>query len=258
MSNVVPLYGFGGGGGAALNFSVVGNPQPASPKENTIWVNTDVKITGYVFSAVEPADPVEGMVWISVGVSSSAPFNALKKNNITVYPMSAKQYVSGAWVDKTAKSYQGGAWVDWFTYIHSVTNGYNAELFGSYSTPVLGSGGDAFTVDKSGIYTANGYPILSNFIINNPIDLTPYSYAEFEVKGGVSTDMGASVGFTATNKTDDNSLKPTAWGNFAWSGGFDIWTKVRIDLTNANAKMYFRIGQWNCRDGFYVRNIVLV
>ena len=113
MSNVVPLYGFGGGGGAALNFSVVGNPQPASPKENTIWVNTDVKITGYVFSAVEPADPAEGMVWFSTGASSPVGFNTLKKNCVMVYPLSARQYISGAWVDKTAKIYQNGAWVEW-------------------------------------------------------------------------------------------------------------------------------------------------
>ena len=95
------------------NFTVCGNPQPASPKENTIWVNTDVEITSWAFSATGPENPSEGMVWISVGTSSPVAFNALKKNVIQVYPMSAKQYVSGAWVDKTAQSYQNGAWVAW-------------------------------------------------------------------------------------------------------------------------------------------------
>ena len=55
-----------------------------------------------------------GQVWFPVGTSSPVEFNALKKNGITVYPLSAKQYVSGAWVDKTAKSYQNDAWVDWW------------------------------------------------------------------------------------------------------------------------------------------------
>lgn len=58
-----------------------------------------------------------GTVWISTSTSSTAPFNPLKKNNITVYPMSAKQYVNGAWVNKTAKTYQGGKWVDWIVYV---------------------------------------------------------------------------------------------------------------------------------------------
>lgn len=108
----VALEGFGSGG-AGLNFKVVGNPQPANPKENTIWVETDVDITSWIFSATEPAAAEEGMVWIITGTSSQIEFNALKKNGIQVYPLSAKQYVGGAWVDKTAKSYQGGEWIEW-------------------------------------------------------------------------------------------------------------------------------------------------
>lgn len=101
------------GGGAPLNFKVVGNPQPTNPRENTIWINTDTAVTGYVFSAAAPSSPTQGMVWIAVGTSSPVEFNALKKNGIQVYPISAKQYVSGAWVGRTAKIYQGGEWHDW-------------------------------------------------------------------------------------------------------------------------------------------------
>ena len=100
------------GGGAGLNFKVVGNPQPSNPIENTVWIDTDTPITSYIFSAAQPAGE-EGMVWIATGTTSTAEFNALKKNDIKVYPQSAKQYVSGAWVDKTAESYQNGEWVEW-------------------------------------------------------------------------------------------------------------------------------------------------
>lgn len=103
------------GGGASLNFTVVGGTtQPSNPKENMIWVNTDTDITSYIFSASSPADPVEGMVWIFTGIKSSVPINVLKKHCIMVYPIFAKQYVSSAWVDVEAKSYQSGAWVDWW------------------------------------------------------------------------------------------------------------------------------------------------
>lgn len=38
-----------------LGFEVVGDTvAPASPKENTIWINTDAEITGYIFSATDP------------------------------------------------------------------------------------------------------------------------------------------------------------------------------------------------------------
>ena len=97
----------GGGGGGGLNFQVVGGTTaPSNPKENTIWINTTEKITSWIFSATEPQNPIPGMVWIRTGVSSPAEFNALKKNGIQVYPISAKQYVSGAWVNVTVKIYQ--------------------------------------------------------------------------------------------------------------------------------------------------------
>ena len=80
-----------GGGCTSLNFKVVGNPQPSNPKEHTIWVDTDVPISSYVFSATEPEAPEEGMVWISIGTSSAVEFNALKKNALQVYPIAAKQ-----------------------------------------------------------------------------------------------------------------------------------------------------------------------
>ena len=120
MSLTVPLYGFGGGG-ESLNFKVVGDTtEPTNPNKNTIWVNTDKKIASWIFSATQPKTATEGMVWIFTSTFSAVEFNALKKNGIQVYPIFAKQYVSGAWVDKTAKSYQNGVWVDWIVRIYEL------------------------------------------------------------------------------------------------------------------------------------------
>lgn len=108
------MYGFGEGGGAALNFKVVpGLTQPGTAAEKTIWVKTE-KIGAWYFSATQPEGMKEWDVWISTGTSSQVEFNALKKNGIQVYPISAKQYVNGVWVDKTVKTYQGGKWVEWW------------------------------------------------------------------------------------------------------------------------------------------------
>ena len=104
--------GFKHGGSNPLNFKVICNPQPSTAKENTIWVDTD-RINNYYFSATQPENMVEYDVWFPTGTSSTVEFNALKKHGIQVYPTSAKQYIGGAWVDKTSKSWQGGAWVDW-------------------------------------------------------------------------------------------------------------------------------------------------
>ena len=131
------IFNLSGGVAAALNFQVVGNPQPANPRENTIWVNTDVKIPSYDFSATQPKSPTDGMLWISTGRAGAVAFNALKKNGIQVYPISAKQYTGGAWVDKTAKIHQSGQWVSWiggavFAEGKDYVNGFTvAENYGS-------------------------------------------------------------------------------------------------------------------------------
>ena len=116
MSKIVPLEGFGGGSSSPLNFKIVAYATEeelaaAQPAENTIGVVTTNTITSWIFDAIEPTDPIEGMVWITTGTSSTVAFNALKKNNITVYPGSTMQYVGGSWVDVNAHCYQGGKWV---------------------------------------------------------------------------------------------------------------------------------------------------
>ena len=131
MSTAVPMYGFGGAGGAVLNFEVIGGTsQPGSAKENTIWINTD-KINNYYFSATQPENVTDYDVWISTGTSSSIEFNALKKNGIQVYPISAKQYVNGAWVDVDAMSYQDGEWVDWAVYLFKSGKGTIVGITGT-------------------------------------------------------------------------------------------------------------------------------
>lgn len=98
-------------GGGGLNFKVVGgSTQPGNPKENTIWIDTDAEITGWSFSATEPESPDDGMVWVEIGSASAVQFNALKKNCVLLYPITAKQYVSGAFVDKAAMIYADGTW----------------------------------------------------------------------------------------------------------------------------------------------------
>ena len=135
MTEFVPLHGFGGFGGSSLNFKIVGGTTaPTNPNENTIWVNTDQEINGWYLTDLPPESAVEGAVWIITGTSSQVAFNALKKNSIQVYPISAKQYVNSTWVDKTAKTYQGSKWVDWITYLYrngdecsTITGGWVAQ-----------------------------------------------------------------------------------------------------------------------------------
>ena len=160
-------YKHGGSGGASLNFNVKTYPsetelKSAKPSENTCGVITTTTMTSWAFTATEPTEPEVGMVWISVGNSSSAEFNALKNNTLQVYPMKAKQYESGKWVDKVAFIYQNGEWVDLITYLtkgadlcEGVTGGWTSHAKGYNSSnnnpnaPVLTKNSDSITLSLS-------------------------------------------------------------------------------------------------------------
>ena len=181
MSNDL-ILNLGGGGGAPLNFKVVGNPLPSNPKENTIWLNTDTKITGWYFDTKQPSNLAEGEVWVSVSISSPSAFNALKKNTIQVYPVFAKQNINGTLTPVEAKIYQGGAWVEWWegglfdngNQFEAVTGGWN------------GSVGNVITVTGSGT-THNAHT-------KKMIDLSGKSKLYATVDSVTKVPTGASFG----------------------------------------------------------------
>ena len=180
MSKFVTLHGFGGSG-SELSFEVVGGTtQPENPKENTIWVNTDTEISEYSFNATEPKEPTEGMVWILTITSSVISFNVIKQNNITIYPVSAKQYINGTWVAMDVKIYQNNIWADFATYLYNagdectdLTGGWiviskrnSSGNSGQSKAPSLTRGSDTLTMtgvtDSGGmIYTQNKIAISS-------------------------------------------------------------------------------------------------
>lgn len=240
MSIVVPLEGFGGGAG--LNFKVVGGTsQPTNPRENTIWINTSTTITDWIFSATQPS-AANGRVWISVGTSSTVEFNALKKNGLQVYPITAKQCVSGSWKDVTAKSYQNGALRDWWDgYLYdygdeneSITGGWvgtpGAQITRNSTSMSLRSSGN------SKVYT------------NNKINLTEVKHLLFEgTLSGSATPAYRSLCVFADTPSSNDYSNLVAYYNTAvnnstcqldvssLSGSYPVGFAVRDDTTTVKS-----------------------
>ena len=126
------IFNMTGGGGAGLNFKIVGiTSQPTNPTENMIWVNTDTTINGYFFGSTEPENPTDGMMWFVTGSSSPAAFNVLKKNGLMVYLLSANQYGSGEWKRVPANVWQNNEWKDLVTdTVFYESGAFNTKVFG--------------------------------------------------------------------------------------------------------------------------------
>ena len=246
-----------GGGGGGLNYNIVGGATaPNNPKENTIWIKTDAKITSHIFSANEPETWAEGMVWIQIGEDSNVSFNALKKNSIVIVPVAVSQYTDGSWVRLDSSIYQDGTWVK---FAHAVLYLYNHgdscdDVHGGWDrssrmyttnkkSPTLNFGTSEMTATISGttknyesgcIETANGVDITKYNKITFVV--TGYSlsntYGSAYIRAGVSDDLSGTMTFNAY-------VRITGKGTYeldisGLSGVHDIVVFLRTDQGSGN------------------------
>ena len=196
------VSGSGSGGGGGFELTVYGGTtRPEKASHNAIWINTDKEITSHILSATEPANPVEGMAWITIANSGSIKVaSPVGGDWITVYPISAKQYIGGAWVDKTAKSYQYGEWVNWIVYLYNlgnqctdITGGWNATGWSNDDSEITEKLAP-FNSDHIKLYYDNS----SGYVVylagtTNKIDLSGFSSLECTVERTSGAGMNVSV-----------------------------------------------------------------
>lgn len=212
-------HGYKHGGANPLNFAVKTYPSEVElkadkPKGNTIGVITTTTMTSWVFSATEPKEPEVGMVWISVGTSSNAEFNAIKKNTLQVYPTSAKQYEGGKWENKTAFIYLNGEWVElWDGYYYK--SGVGSKVGNWKASYQPGNTSNVITFEEEAIkfdWKSGTYSVMVAF---SPIqDLTDVSKLKFRVNGAnqnfvvgaTTTQYGGSEDSTFAAKTIQEGL----------------------------------------------------
>ena len=196
----------GGGGGAALNFKVVpGLTQPGTASENTIWVKTE-RIGAWYFSATEPEEMQEWDVLFQTGTESDVEFNALRKNGLQVYPIFAKQYVSGSLVKVPALIYQNGEWVSlWNGELYDHGKEFEFET-GGWKLVKEGSNGSLSNTGDELMLTCGGASNGVSAFTKNKIDLTNVKTVYFNVS-------------TRTYNGGNNysNIIVTNAGNSAWS-----------------------------------------
>lgn len=240
------------GGGADLNFEIVGGTtQPENPKENTIWVSTEQEITGWIFSATEPESPDTDMVWFETSKYSTAEFNALKENGITVYPISAKQYVSGAWAAVFANVYKNGAWVgvDKGLLLYrsgneypSITGGWiskNDTSNGSYPySGILHKLNDCMRVE-----TGNQTSLA--IATANPIDLTVYDTFTVKIKEGSALPYNCVFANIDTNYAAPGTTV-TAFKEYTSNITLTEDTEMSLDVSDLKGMFYvgYKYWQW--------------
>lgn len=194
---------YGGGGGAGVNFAVVGGTiAPTSPKENTLWINTAEDISGVVFASDQPTGTA-GLIWIRTAAMSGAGFNAISgkaggiDTTLAVYPVECKQYVSGTWVGKTLKVYSEEEWKDLTTYLYYKGNEY-PTITGGWQRRNFAFAGN----------TVGVYPTMTK----NAANIRAYITTAYESISGVCETVGlidltpcGKLAVHVTEKTNNNA-----------------------------------------------------
>lgn len=244
----------GGGGSVGLNFKIVGGViEPVSPSENIIWVNTDTQITEWTFRVIEPEEPIEGMVWFPTSKASLSEFNALKNNGIMVYPISTKQYIGGAWADKTAKIYQGGIWKNVLNtmYLFESGTGNLVPFTKKLSSDLSGYACEITTSNiTASSYVSDTEAGYVSFYTTSKVDLTGFSTLYFEVKVSKAWD-GDEPTFGVASAT----IPATEAGvnKFVAYKSVGVCSKKTISMDISGIDSGY-IGAWACGN-FIVYNI---
>lgn len=214
-----------------LNFTVIGGTsQPSSPAANTIWVNTSTSITSWFFSATQPTSPAAGMVWFQTGTGSNVAFNALKKNNITVYPSNCKQYVSGAWVSKTAKTYQNGAWQNWWDGELFMNGNQYSFITGGWKIVNAGVGTGKINTDSIFLGYSGSSGRESAAFTEDKVDVTAYKTLYAKVNKTNGDDFTIGLCTENTKSLPSYSYKKTKTSN-----GEEV---MSCDISSATGKYY--------------------
>lgn len=103
------------GGGSGLNITT-SLTQPASAKDNDIWIISDTLVSDYIFQVDQPTaindnSLKNGDFWFKIGNSSSPAIVDLStKDGARLYVSYGMQYINGAWVEKQLKVMRNNTW----------------------------------------------------------------------------------------------------------------------------------------------------
>lgn len=215
------LYGNGGSGGGSGGFGlqiVEGLVRPKNPTQGMIWAKTEHKVTYYDLSATKPKNPADGTLWLNIDDSGTRKIvSPISKEWITVYPLSAEQYINGEWMSIETCSYQDGEWVEWITYLYKegdectdITGGWQPRAWAipNYTGkgPTVTKNADSVTLKLSGT------PLSGVYEVKNDIDLTNNKTLYFDITyvsgwwmvGVIDRNSSTAANYIASTNKDAN------------------------------------------------------
>lgn len=186
-----------------------------------------------------------GSVWITTGNSSPVAFNALKKNGIQVYPISAKQYVGGAWVNKSASIYKDGSWTVFSVvelYLYNTGDACTADSGGWSLTS--NSGQQAMALSKGSSYMtvssswSGNYTSHSTCGTGGKVNVTSFSKLNITYDFSASVTTMSGAGDAYANLTFGLGTSNTSVSSASVKGSTGTNKTVSVDISSLKTSLY--------------------
>lgn len=226
-----------------LNFMVyTASSLPEIGQENDVCIISDVPMKNWTLSPDESKGTPrnDGDVWIQYSVGGNV-FDALKDNVMMISFLSVKQYIDGAWVEKTAKSYKNGTWEGWVKYLYYKGNQYT-DLTGGWVS--YGSSAKiTFSSDHIRLEIQSGYnETWAMAHTANKIDITNISKLYFYIDERTSTDITESTNANSKYSTVGISVSPdvrtNGWTAYKRVSTGTTQTLFEVDVSEYNGEYY--------------------
>lgn len=178
----------------------------------------------------------KGKVWICVGTGSSVEFNLLKENTAKTYPIFAKQYVDGAWVDVIAKTYQNGTWIEWIAPGTIFKKGYGWVWEYGYTLP-----NGPCEVTTEGIYMPFSSGPKNGLMTEMPVNVDGYRILHVKLTGGGDGPNASTNGFYFGFGNNSFDWPSNNWTAYVFKNqNYEVETELTLDISGVS-NLYFKM-----------------
>lgn len=231
------LWGSNDGNAFELLDSVANYSAPAQ--------NSAIAYTGTTYKTPEN-EPVYGDVLITIGTSSKLEFNAVKKNTLQVYPLSAYQYIDGSYVSVPYSMYKDGEWIEYCVEIFTQGKGSVIPV----TAKERNAGKGIITVSNDGITVGHGSDWGGTdvyYYTDEPIDTTDLNSIKLTGQfSSIVTTSGTNV-FHLTGFGLISAIPPVdgSWSDQNWVATTEIREtsdfskEYEVPISNISGKYYF-------------------
>lgn len=169
----------------------------------------------------------EGSVWFTTGTRSTVAYNALRRNDIHVYPLSAKQRIGDKWCSKSAELYDGTDWIQF--------SSENVYLY-NHGDKCIENGGGWVAAGKNISSDGGGSNKLIMALGDGSMALTQSAAA----RGGIAY-KNVAIDLTGISTINIKGKKSEALNNDAWTS-FNVWTSLGAYIVS-NRAAYLTFGK---------------